>query len=338
MRAVVNERYGSPDVLELREVPAPQPRPNEIQVRVHATTVGRTDACALRAHPFFIRIGSGLLRPKRKILGLDFAGVVETAGSRVENFRPGDRVFGLTPGGYGAHAQFVCVPADGAVAVMPPGTPFAEAVVGEGAWYANTYLERFGLAPGHRILIYGASGAIGTSAVQLSKARGAVVTAVAPTPHLELARRLGADRVVDYTVEDFTQLGERYDFVLDAVGKTTYFQCRPLLKPSGVFAATDLGPWWQNIVLSTWSSLTRSGRVVMPMPISSQSFVELLRDLIAAGEFQAVIDRTYPLSEIAEAYRFVELAQKAGIVVVEVVPQPEESDSAASRSSRKHGE
>lgn len=331
MKAVVNERYGSPDVLEIREVPAPEPGADEIQVRVHATTVGRTDACALRAHPFFMRAGTGLLRPKRKTLGLDFAGVVEAVGSLVERFEAGDRVFGLTPGGYGAHAEYVCVPADGAVAVMPPGTPFGAAVVGEGAWYANTYLERFGLAPGHQILIYGASGAIGTSAVQLSKARGAEVTAVVSTPNLELVCRLGADRVVDYTVANFAQIGEQFDFVLDAVGKTTYFRCRPLLKPSGVFSATDLGPWWQNIALSLWSSLTRSGRVVMPMPRSSRSFVELLRDLIAAGEFRAVIDRTYALSEIAAAYRFVESEQKAGIVVVEVVPEEGASDPTAVR-------
>ena len=321
MKAVVNERYGSPDVLEIREVPAPQPGADEIQVRVHATTVGRTDACALRAHPFFMRPGTGLLRPKRKILGLDFAGVVEQAGSRVRRFEVGDRVFGLTPGGNGAHAEYVCVPADGAVAVMPPETTFGEAVVGEGAWYANTYLERFRLAPGHKILIYGASGAIGTSAVQLSKARGAEVTAVVSTPHLELARRLGADRVVDYTVEDFTKIGEAFDFILDAVGKTTYFRCRPLLQPEGVFSATDLGPWWQNIALSLWSSLTRSGRVVMPMPRSSRLFFELLRDLMAAGQFHAVIDRTYALAEIAEAYRFVDSEQKVGIVVIEVVPE-----------------
>ncbi len=238
MRAVVNRRYGSPDI---REVPAPQPGPDEIQIRVHATTVSRTDACALRAHPFFMRLALGLMRPKRVILGLDFAGVVETTGSRVEAFAAGDRVFGVTPDGNGAHAEYLCVPASGAVALLPAGVPFREAVVGEGAWYANTYLETFGVGPSHEVLIYGASGAIGTSAVQLAKARGAQVTAVVSTPHLELARRLGADRVVDYTVRDFTQLARRFDFVLDAVGKTTYSRYRPLLKPSACSPQPTLG-------------------------------------------------------------------------------------------------
>jgi len=321
MKAVVNERYGSPDVLDIREMPRPEPKAGEILIRVHATTVGRTDSCALRAHPFFVRPYAGLLRPKRTVLGLDFAGTVDVVGKGVTKFTRGARVFGLTPGGYGAHAEYVCLSEDGAVSSMPSGTCFDEAVVCEGAWYADTYLKKFNLKPGHKILIYGASGAIGTSAVQLSKFYGASVTAVVSTPHLDLARGLGADRVVDYTAEDFTQIGESFDFVLDAVGKTSFFRCRPLLKPEGVFAATDLGPWWQNVILAIWSSLTGSGRVVFPTPHSSQSFVEFLKARLKAGEFHAVIDRKYLLRDIADAYRYVETEQKAGIVVIEVVPE-----------------
>lgn len=320
MKAAVNERYGSPDVLAVREMPTPEPEAGEILVRVHATTVSRTDSCALRAHPFFVRPYTGLLRPKRTVLGLDFSGTVELTGRKVTKFTPGERVFGLTPGGYGAHAEYVCVPEGGAVAAMPAGIRFDEAVICEGAWYADTYLKKFDLKPGHRILIYGASGAIGTSAVQLSKYYGAWVTAVASTPHLDLVKRIGADHVVDYTVEDFTQIDDVFDFVLDAVGKTSYSRCRPLLKPEGVFAATDLGPWWQNILLALWSSLTGSGRVVMPMPRSSQPFVEFLKARIEADDFHAVIDRKYPLSDIAEAYRYVGTEQKAGIVVIEIAP------------------
>ncbi len=321
MKAAVNIRYGSPDVLTIRDLPAPEPKAGEILVKVHATTVSRTDSCALRAHPFFVRPYTGLLRPKRTVLGLDFAGTVELVGKGVTKFTRGARVFGLTPGGYGAHAEYVCLPESGAVSVMPYGSRFDEAVVCEGAWYADTYLMKFNLKPGHKILIYGASGAIGTSAVQLSKFYGADVTAVVSTPHLDLARRLGADRVVDYTVEDFTQIGESFDFVLDAVGKTSFFQCRPLLKPEGAFAATDLGPWWQNVILAMWSSLTGNGRVVFPTPHSSQSFVEFLKARIEAGEFHAVTDRKYLLCDIAAAYRYVETEQKTGIVVIEVMPE-----------------
>jgi len=321
MKAVVNERYGSPDILEIREIPTPEPQAGEILVRVHATTVSRTDSCALRAHPFFVRPLTGLLRPKRTVLGLDFAGTVEAVGKGVVKFQQGDRVFGLTPGGYGAHAEYLCLPADGAVSVMPPAKRFHEVVVCEGAWYANTYLKKFNLRPGHKILIYGASGAIGTSAIQLSKIYGANVIAVVSTPHLDLARRLGADRVVDYTAEDFTKIGDSFDFVLDAVGKTSFFRCRPLLKREGVFAATDLGPWWQNVILAIWSSLTGTGRVVFPTPRRDPSFLEFLKAHIQAGEFRAVIDRKYPLRNIADAYRYVETEQKVGIVVIEVVPE-----------------
>ena len=321
MKAAVNERYGSPDSLEIREVPIPQPQTGEIQVKVHATTVSRTDSCALRAHPFFVRPNTGLLRPKRKVLGLDFAGTIKAVGQGVTRFTPGDRVFGLTPDGYGAHAEYVCLPADGMVSIMPSGKRFAEVVVCEGAWYANTYLQKFKLKPGHKILIYGASGAIGTSAVQLAKIYGAAVTAVVSTPHLDLARRLGAGHVVDYTAENFAKIDETFDFVLDAVGKTSFFHCRPLLKPQGVFAATDLGPFWQNVILAIWSSLRGTGRVVFPTPYSDRSFIEFLKARLEADEFHAVIDRTYRLETIADAYRYVETAQKAGIVVIEVVPE-----------------
>jgi len=316
MKAVVNTRYGSPDVLDIRDVPTPAPKAGEVLVKVHATTVGRTDACALRAHPFFMRLISGLWRPRRTILGLDFSGTVEAVGAGVTTFTPGDRVFGLTPGGYGAHAEYLCMPENDAIAKMPAGLRFEEAVVGEGAWYADTYLKKFDLKPGCKILIYGASGAIGTAAVQLSKYSGADVTAVVAERHIDLARSLGADRVIDYTAEDFTKINERFDFVLDAVGKTTFFRCKKLLKPHGVFSATDLGPWGQNIFLEFLSSITGSGRVVFPMPKCSKEVVLFLKARMEAGDLRAVIDRTYPLEEIADAYRYVETEQKTGIVVI----------------------
>jgi len=321
MKAVVNERYGSPDILEIREVPTPEPQSDEVLIRVHGTTVSRTDCGMLRPLPPLIgRLLMGLFRPKWTILGLDFAGMVEAVGADVTSFSPGDLVFGMSPDHYGAHADYVCVPEMGTIVTMPIGVEFTEAVVCEGAWYANTYLQEFGVEAGHKILIYGASGAIGTAAVQLAKSYGANVTAVVATRHLNLVKSLGADRVIDYTAEDFTQIGETFDFVLDAVGKTTYFRCRRLLKPGGAFAATDLGPWWQNILLAAWSSITGSSRVVMPMPKSSKTFVEYLKGRIEAGEFRAVIDREYPFEEIVDAYHFVETAQKTGIVVINVVP------------------
>ena len=296
MKASVNTRYGSPDVLEIRQVPKPEPKAGEVLIKVHATTVSRTDCGMRQPHPQFVRLAAGLLRPKRTILGMDFAGEIETIGAGVTTFQPGDRVFGLSPDEYGAHAEYLCLPDTAAMATMPEGTPFGDAVVCEGAWYADTYLQAFQLKPGHSILIYGAGGAIGTAAVQLA--------------------------TVDYTAQDFTQIGETFDAVFDAVGKTTYFRCRPLLKPEGVFAATDLGPWCQNPLLTIWSSITGSRRVIFPLPQSSKAkaLIEFLKACMEADEFRAVIDRAYPLEAIADAYRYVETQQKTGIVVINMMP------------------
>lgn len=319
MRAAVSKRYGAPEVVEIRQVPTPSPGPGEVLVRVHAATVSRSDCGMRRAHPFFIRLATGLWRPKRTILGLDFAGTVEATDPDVTAFGTGDRIFGLSPDAFGAHAEYLCVPDDGPLAAMPTGMDFEEAVICAGAWYAEIYLQRFGIQSGDKILIYGASGAIGTAAVQLAKARSAQVTAVVGSRHVELAVTLGADRVIDYRTEDFTRIDETFDFVLDAVGKTTYSRCRRLLKPGGTFAATDLGPWGQNILLAAWSTLTGTNRVVFPLPKANRQLVARLKKHMEAGELRGVFDRTYPLEEIVEAYRYVETEQKTGIVVLRVV-------------------
>ena len=318
MKAAVVTRYGSPEVIKVLDLPKPAPAADEVLVRVHAATVNRTDCGELRAHPFFMRFFQGLLRPQRAIFGLDFAGEVEAVGAQIRSFEPGDRVFGICPSRRnGAHAEYVSVP-ERVLATMPRGVPFDEAVVCEGAIYANAILRRLDLEPGQRILIYGASGAIGTAMLQLAKSSGARVTAVVATRHIALVQSLGADRVVDYTAEDFTRLGESYDFVVDAVGKVSFFRCRRLLTPHGVFAATDLGPWGQNLVLALWSLITRNNRVVLPTPGRINGFIGLLKSRMEAGQFRAVIDRKYPLAAIADAYRYVETGQKTGIVVISV--------------------
>lgn len=320
MKAAVSARYGSPDVLKIRQVTKPEPKHDEVLVRVHATTVTRTDCGMLRPHPFFIRLVSGLFRPKLTVLGMDFAGTVEAVGGGVTSFKPGDRVFGMSPDTFGAHAEYLCLPEDGQIATMPAGMRFDEAVICEGAWYADTYMKKFGLKSGDRILIYGGSGAIGVAAVQLAKTCGAEVTAVVATRHLDLVKSLGADHAIDYTAQDFTKIGERFDFVFDAVGKTSYFQCRGLLKPDGVFSATDLGPWSQNLWLGPWFSITGSKRVIFPMPRTSRAFMGYVRNLMETGALRAVVDRHYRLEAIVEAYHYVETAQKTGIVVITVSP------------------
>lgn len=323
MKAATIVRYGSPGVIEVRDVPAPVPEPDEVLVRVHAATVNRTD-CGELLHPTLIRLLTGARGSRRNILGLDFAGTVEAVGAAARRFKPGDRVFGMCGSRRdGAQAEYLCTPETGAIAHLPANLRFDQAVLCEGAFYANPILEHFALKPGHRILIYGASGAIGTAALQLAKDRGAEVTAVVAGRHLGLARALGADLAVDYATDAFDQLGRSFDFVLDAVGKLGIRRWRRWLKPGGVFAATDRGPWSQNLLFLLGSKVTGSGRVVIPLAKrgSGQAFVTGLRDKIEAGRFVPVIDRRYPLAAIAEAYRYVQTGEKAGVVVIDIVPE-----------------
>ena len=320
MQAAVIERFGSPGVVEICDVPKPSPGPRDVLVRVHAATVNRTDCGELR-HPLMIKMLAGRGRPRRNILGMDFAGTVEALGERATAFKPGDRVFGLCPYGRdGAQADYLCMAETGPIALMPANQPFGQAVLCEGAYYAKPAIDYFALKPGVRILVYGASGAIGSAGLQLAKLRGAEATAVVAGRHLELARSLGADAVVDYASADFDRLGRDYDIVWDTVGKLRRRHWRRLLKPGGIFATTDLGPGGQHVWPLLWSWITRSGRAVVPLPkrASGQAFVNQLRAWIEAGQFVPVIDRTYRLADIADAYRYVQTGQKAGIVVIDV--------------------
>jgi NADPH:quinone reductase-like Zn-dependent oxidoreductase len=323
MKAATVARYGSPGVIEVRDVPAPVPGPDDVLVRVHATTVNRSD-CGELLHPTLIRLLIGGGPSRRSILGMDFAGTVEAVGASAGRFRPGDRVYGMCPlRNDGAQAEYFCMPETGPIAPMPSNLRFDQAVICEGAFYANPIIEHFALKPGHRILIYGASGAIGTAALQLAKNRGAEITAVVAGRHLGLARSLGADLAVDYTTDAFDQLGRSFDFVLDAVGKLGIRRWRRWLKPGGIFATTDRGPWSQNLLFVLWSKVTGSGRVVVPLAKrgSGQAFVNELRDKIEAGRFVPVIDRRYHLAAIADAYRYVQTGEKAGVVVIDVVTE-----------------
>ena len=316
MKAVTVDRYGSPDVLRISDVPVPEPRENEVLVRVTASTVNRTDTATIRAHPFFARAMTGWLRPNFTTTGLEFAGVIEAIGDGVTGFQIGDAVFGMEPDAFGGHAEYVCCSASGAVALVPAGMSPDQALVGEGAWYASSTVDA--LKPGGAILIYGASGAIGTAAVQLAKVAGSEVTAVVGTRHVSLAEGLGADVVINYETQDFTAIERQFDLVFDAVGKTSFFECRKLLKPDGIYSATDLGPWWSNIWLGLWFGITGSRRVRVPYPDDAPGFMRRLSVLMEKGQYRGVFDRRFPMADVAAAFRYVELGQKTGIVVLEI--------------------
>jgi NADPH:quinone reductase-like Zn-dependent oxidoreductase len=318
MRAVVHDRYGPPEVLRLAEVERPVPMNDEVLVRVHATTVNQTD-CHLRRGTIPLRVFSGLLRPKRKVLGIELAGQVEAVGAAVSEFEVGDRVFGIR--WWGAHAEYMCVPEAGPRAHMPVGVTFEEAAaVCDGGTQALTHLRRANVGTGTRLLVYGASGSCGTAAVQLGKHFGAHVTAVCNTKNVELLRSLGADEVVDYLKEDFTKNGETYDVVLDAVGKHSFLRSRRSLKPGGLFVATDR---LLNLIHALWTRRFGDRKVVFANPKPTKEDITFLKELIEAGEYRAVIDRVYPLEDVIEAARYVETWQKTGNVVLTVTPRRE---------------
>ena len=319
MRAAVHTRYGPPDVVRISDVDKPTAKDNEVLVKVHATTVNRTDCGYRAAKPFFIRLVSGLTRPRATILGNEFAGVVEAIGSSVTSFEVGDKVFGYNEGPFGAHAEYLVISEDGSLATMPANVTFEEAAPGtEGSHYALSSIRSAKIRSGHNVLVNGATGGIGSAAVQLLKSLGATVTAVCDTANVELVRGLGADRVIDRTVEDFTKDDQTYDVVLDAVGKSTFGRCKPLLKPGGIYFSSELGPMAQNPFLALVTPLFRGKRVRFPIPREDQEMIRYLKSLIESGEFKPVIDRRYPLDQIVEAYKYVETGQKIGNVVITV--------------------
>ena len=317
MRAVVYDRYGPPEVLRLDDVERPVPKEDQVLVRIHATTVNRSDCGVRSAKPFMSRYFTGLRRPKRRILGSELAGEVEAVGAAVTELEVGDRVFGVN--GFGAHAEFVCMRESDPLAHKPAGMTFEEAAaVCDGAIIALACLRRADLRTGRSILVYGASGSIGTAAVQLAKYLNADVTAVCNTKNLELVSSLGADTVIDYTQEDFTKNGETYDVIFDAVGKHSFRRCRRSLKPGGLYIETDLGFLWHVPLLALLTRRIGDKRVTLPIPKYTKKDVLFLKELIEAGKYRAVIDRTYPLEAVVEATRYVETGQKTGNVVLTV--------------------
>jgi NADPH:quinone reductase-like Zn-dependent oxidoreductase len=313
MKAVVHDRYGPPEILRVAEVERPVPDADQVLVRVRASTVTRTDCGERSATPFFSRVWTGLRRPKQRISGMELAGEVEAVGAAVTEFEVGEEVFGVRSG---ANAEYVCVREQGALARKPANMTFEEAAaVCDGVIIALAGLRRVDLQ-GRRILLYGASGSIGTAAVQLAKHFGAYVTAVCNTKNVELVRSLGADRVIDYTHEDFTQDGETYDVIFDCVGKHSFRRSRRSLKPGGIFIETDLGFLWHVPPLALLTRWIGDKRVLLPLPRYSKENVLFLKELIEAGRYRAVIDRRYPLEDVIEATRYVETGQKTGNVVL----------------------
>lgn len=320
MKAAVSKKYGSPEVIRLMDVATPNPNDNEVRVKVYATTVNRTD-CGLRAaHPFVTRFFTGFFRPKSIILGSEFTGIIDAVGKHVKSFKVGDEVFGISASKYGAHAEYLCMDEEACITTIPDNLSLDNALaICEGSWYAWNNLKEVKLKPGDTMLINGGSGSIGSAAIQIAKSFGVEITAVTNTKNIQLAKELGASQVIDYTREDFTQLDVQFDYIFDAVGKSTYFQCKKLLKPKGVFFSTELGPYMQNPLLVLWTSMFGSKKVLFPIPEDKKENLLYFKSLAEKGQLKPVIDKVYPFEQIIEAYKYVETGQKTGSVVIKIV-------------------
>jgi NADPH:quinone reductase-like Zn-dependent oxidoreductase len=318
MKAAVHTRYGPPEVVQVKDIPAPVPKASEVLIHVHASTVNRTD-CGFRSAEYFIsRFFSGLFKPKQTTLGNEFAGVISAIGPGVTQFKIGDCVFGYNDQQFGAHAEYMLMPQDGAMALMPEGMPFTTAAaLTEGSHYALVDIRAANVKQGDDVLVYGATGAIGSAAVQLLKYFGARVTAVCATPHVPLVQSLGADVVIDYLQEDYTTRSQRYDFVFDSVGKSSFGQAKKVLKEKGIYISTELGKNGENVWKSFTTRFGSGPKLLFPLPTASRQDIEFLKTLAEQGHFKPLIDRIYPLDQIVEAYRYVESRQKLGNVIIQ---------------------
>ena len=321
MKAIVYEKYGPPDVLQLKEVAKPTPKEDEVLIKIHAASVNARDWHLMRADPFLVRLMTGLLKPKNKMFGSDIAGRVEAVGDNVKQFQTGDDVFGdIGEYGNGAFAEYVSVP-EKAFALKPAGMTFEEAAaVPAAALAALQGLRDHGqIQPGDKVLINGASGGVGTFAVQIAKSFGAEVTGVCSTRNLDTASSLGADHVIDYTQEDFTQNGQRYDLIIDNVGDPAVYKrfYKRSLSPKGI-CVIIAGSFYLQLFLAPWMSMTGSNKIVTYATVPNQKDLLFIKELLEAGKVEPVIDRRYPLSEVPEAIRYLEEGHARGKVVITV--------------------
>lgn len=320
MKAIVYAKYGPPEVAKLMEVTKPIPKENEVLVKVYASTINRTDSGFRSAQYFISRFWSGLLRPKHQILGCEFAGIIEEIGEEVKEFKNGDKVFGFNDKSFGGHGEYLTISASNILTTMPEGISFSDAAaLTEGAHYALVNIRASKIKREQNVLVYGASGAIGSAAVQLLKHFGAKVIAVCNTKNIELVKALGADSVIDYQTQDFTKTETNFDFIFDAVGKSSFGQCKPLLTKKGIYISTELGKNGENILFALFTPLFGGKKLLFPIPSITKEDILFLKELYQKGEYKPLIDRTYTMNQITEAYEYVESGQKTGNVILKIV-------------------
>ena len=318
MKAIIYEKYGSPEVLQLKQIEKPAPGDHELLIRIHATTANSGEIRMRKADPFAVRLVSGLIRPRKIILGVIFAGSIEAVGKAVSKFKEGDQVYGSTFPGFGAYAEYICIPEDGIIGIKPERLTYEEAAaIPFGGTTALHFLKRAKIQGGQKVLIYGASGAVGTAAVQIAKSFGAEVTGVCSTGNVQLVTSLGADKVIDYTQQDFSKSGELYDIIFDTVGKSPFSGSIKSLKKNGYYLRIvhmSPGP----VLRGLWISMTSNKKVIGGVAAGKAEDLIFLNKLIESGQLKPVIDKTYALEQMVEAHRYVEKGHKKGSVVITV--------------------
>jgi len=318
MRAVIRTTYGGPEVLSLKNVKRPVPKPKELLIRVHATTINRTDCGLLTGKPLIIRLFVGLRSPKHSIGGTDFAGEVIGIGSEVSNFELGDRVWGFNDEGLQSHAEYMVINETVAVAKIPDDVSYEHAAASaEGAHYALNFINKVRIKTGDKVLVNGATGAIGSATVQILKYYNCKVTAVVNTKNIEMIKSLGVDKIYNWEQEDFTQDEDRYDFVCDSVGKSTFGKCKHLLKDRGIYVSSELGPGGENVYLPLLTLFSKK-QVKFPLPMNTRRSILFINRLMREGKFKSVIDRHYKMDEIPQAYKYVMTGQKTGNVILKI--------------------
>lgn len=319
MKAALRRQYCMPQDLKVENVEKPAVSENDLLIKVHATTVNRTDCANLTAQPFIMRFVLGLFKPREALIGTDFSGEVVEVGAKVSHFKVGDHVFGFSDMGLKSQAEYLVLPEDGNLLIKPEDINHKQAAASlEGAHYAYTFEHKVEIQTGQRVLINGATGAIGSALLQFVRQYKVHITATCNTKNIDLIQSLGADKIIDYTQEDFTQLDEKFDYVFDAVGKSSYLASRRLLKKKGVYISSEFGPYGQNFFYSLLSFLPRNKKVIFPVPFHPKKTMPYIKNLLEQGIFKPVIDCEYPLAQASEAYQYVISGQKTGNVILQI--------------------
>jgi NADPH:quinone reductase-like Zn-dependent oxidoreductase len=318
MKASIRRKYGSSNLIKIENIEKPIPKDNGILIKVYATTVNRTDCAILTAQPFIMRFALGLFRPKKIILGTDFAGEVVSIGKNVKSFKVNDKVFGFNDTGLESQTEYITSTEEN-LFLIPENINYKQAAASlEGAHYAYTFVHKVNIQSGQRILINGATGGIGSALLQFVKQYNVKITATCNTKNLKLIKSLGADKIYDFTKEDFTVDKEKYDFIFDAAGKSTFGKCKPLLKEKGIYISSELGPYSQNLFYAISTSISNNKKVIFPLPYSTKNTIPYIMELLKKEKFRPVIDREYLLEDISKAYEYVLKGEKTGNVIINV--------------------